>query len=72
MVNLGTSLSLVAAQELNEQEFDSFVIVANNLANDLRQANLLEQFGDLQLLKEVNLIWLVCLFVLNDSYFFYS
>jgi hypothetical protein len=56
MVNLGTSLSLVAAQELNEQEFDSFVIVANNLANDLRQANLLEQFGDLQLLKEVNLI----------------
>jgi hypothetical protein len=54
MVNLGTSLSVVATTDLSEQEFDSFVIVANNLANDLRQVNLLEQFGDLQLLKEVN------------------
>ena len=49
-----SSLPLVAVQELNE-EFDAFVIVANNLQADLEKTSLLGQFGDLELLKNVKI-----------------
>jgi hypothetical protein len=54
MESFSTNLAMAAVQELNEQEFDSYVIVANNLEKDLKQSNLLDQFGDLQLLKKVH------------------
>lgn len=49
-----TNLSIHSTNQLNENDYDSFVIVANNLENDLKRASLLDNFGDLQLLKELN------------------
>jgi hypothetical protein len=44
-------LPLIATSNVNDDKFDSIVIIANNLEKDL--GNLLEHFGDLELIKKV-------------------
>lgn len=46
----------VASQLNDNDEFDSYVIVASNLETDLAQLNLSDHFGDLKLLKNVKKI----------------
>ena len=51
-------MPLFSSDELKETEYDSFVIIANHLENDLKKSELFDYFSDLQLIKEVRLKFL--------------